>query len=55
VQWDGLLSYRLNKKFKIQFNVKNITNQRNYIVTQDFGYISLGAPTVFYATVNADF
>ncbi|MFW5450238.1 MAG: TonB-dependent siderophore receptor [Methylophagaceae bacterium] len=54
-QWDILLSYQLIQKYKMQINVKNITNHRNYTVTEDFGYITIGPPRTVYATLSMGF
>jgi iron complex outermembrane receptor protein len=55
IQWDALLGYRFNKNYKMQVNVRNITDKRNYSVTSDYGYISFGEPRTAYVTMSADF
>lgn len=55
VQWDAMLSYQLKPYYKIQANIKNITDRRNYMVTDDFGYITLSTPRSFYISFSVDF
>lgn len=54
-QWDAMVNYQLNKIFKVQLNLKNITNERNYVVSADYGYISPLMPRTLSATISANF
>jgi len=55
IQWDALVGYRFNKNYKVQVNIRNITDKRNYSVASDYGYISFGEPRSAYLTMSADF